>query len=136
MTQIRIADGRDHPLLGKYDSHIPPERLDECIRNNRIIVCENGGEFVGWLRYGFFWDSVPFMNMLFVLEAFRGKGYGGMLTEKWETVMKQSGFDCVMTSTQANEYSQHFYRKHGYEDTGGFFPTDEPYELILTKRLG
>ena len=40
-----------------------------------------------------------------------------------------------MTSTQANETSQHFYRKLGYRDMGGFTPFGEEYEIIMGKQL-
>jgi hypothetical protein len=32
--------------------------------------------------------------------------------------MKQMGFKMTMTSTQADEGAQHFYRKLGYKDAG------------------
>jgi hypothetical protein len=31
---------------------------------------------IGWLRYNLFLDNVPFMNTLFILEAYRNKGIG------------------------------------------------------------
>ena len=57
----------------------------------------------------------------------------------WENEMRGRGYDLVMTSTQADETAQHFYRKLGYQDIGGFvlpFPGHEqPTELILAKEL-
>ncbi|NLV92595.1 MAG: GNAT family N-acetyltransferase, partial [Firmicutes bacterium] len=41
----------------------------------------------------------------------------------------------VMTSTQADEEGQHFYRKLGYRDIGGFVLPGEPLELIMIKEL-
>ena len=55
---------------------------------------------------------------------------------RWESDMKNMGYNIVYTSTQADEDAQHFYRKRGYEDVGGFrLPGQEPLELILCKRL-
>ena len=34
---------------------------------------------VGILRYSLFWDSIPFCNLLYIVEDERGKGGGLML---------------------------------------------------------
>jgi len=49
--------------------------------------------------------------------------------------MVEKGYGTAMTSTQANETSQHFYRKLGYRDMGGFTPFGEEYEIIMGKQL-
>lgn len=49
--------------------------------------------------------------------------------------MKQAGYETVMTSTQSDEYAQHFYRRLGYAAVGGFLPPGEAYELMLAKKL-
>ena len=52
-----------------------------------------------------------------------------------ETEMKNQGFGLVMTSTQVDESAQHFYRKLGYKDCGGFvidIPNyEQPMEMFL-----
>ena len=99
------------------------------------MLLEQGDGIAGWLRYNLFWDSIPFVNLLFLLDDFRGQGYGKELMLYWEHEMASRGFQWVMTSTQANECAQHFYRKLGYEDAGGFLPPGEPLELVLMKKL-
>lgn len=53
--------------------------------------------------------------------------------------MKQAGYGMVMTSTQVDETAQHFYRKLGYKDAGGFVINipkyQQPMELILIKEI-
>jgi ribosomal protein S18 acetylase RimI-like enzyme len=44
------------------------------------------------MRYGFFWDNTPFMNMIWVDEEYRGKGAGKQVVLFWEDQMKQKGF--------------------------------------------
>ena len=59
--------------------------------------------------------------------------------EYWENDMRSKGSEIIMTSTQADETSQHFYRKLGYKDCGGFVIDikgyEQPTELILIKDL-
>jgi GNAT superfamily N-acetyltransferase len=101
----------------------------------RVSVVEIGGEFAGWLRWNLFWDNTPFLNMLYLLEPFRGKGHGRQVIASWEEEMQRLGFDRVMTSTASDEYAQHFYQKLGYAALGGFSPFGDAYELIFGKIL-
>ena len=134
-VKIRLAEERDFEALHRHDKHISQEMLKKKISGKNILIAETNGEFAGWLRYNFFWDEIPFMNMLFVPEKLRGAGIGSGLVKKWESLMFSEGYKMLLTSTQSNEYSQHFYRKLGYNDLGGFFPFGEEYEIILGKDL-
>jgi len=87
------------------------------------------------MRFGYFWDNTPFMNMLWIDEAYRGLGFGKKVVQYWEELMKQKGFKIVMTSTQSDEAAQHFYRKLDYKDAGCLIQENRPLEIILAKRL-
>ena len=117
------------------DQHIDAAELSHLISRSMVLVAEQDGHIHGWLRWNLFWDNTPFMNMLYVLEPYRGAGLGRALVQHWETDRIAEGYHTVMTSTASDEYAQHFYRKLGYETVGGFTPFEEPYELILAKRL-
>ena len=132
---IRIAKLSDLHFLKRYDKHISETELRNAIIQKHIFIAETNGKTVGWLRYNYFWDNTPFMNMLFILSEYRGNQYGTNLISYWEAQMKRVGFHVVMTSTQANECAQHFYHKLGYNTIGGFLMENEPYELILSKEL-
>lgn len=53
--------------------------------------------------------------------------------------MSELGCKMVMTSTQVDEYAQHFYRRLGYIDRGSLFldntPFEQPQEMIMLKIL-
>ena len=132
---IRPANLSDLAVLVQHDHHISPEELAQLIHLSRISVAEEDGTFLGWLRWNLFWDNTPFMNLLFLLEDFRGKGFGKAMVACWEEEMRRSGYHIVMTSTASDEYAQHFYRKLGYTAIGGFALPGDPYELILSKEL-
>ena len=132
---IRYAEETDIPILSEHDKHISKTELKNCIRLKHILVLFVDEVFVGWLRYNLFWDSTPFMNMLYVLEGMRGKGYGKEFVTFWENEMRQKGYDRVLTSTLSNEQAQFFYRKLGYTDTGSLLLPNEPLEIIFLKNL-
>lgn len=134
-AMIRPASPADLSFLAEHDRHVTPAELDNIIRLGRILLIEAGGERVGWLRWNLFWDNTPFMNMLYLLDGHRMQGHGRALVRHWEQLMREKGYPTVMTSTQANEAAQHFYRHLGYVDIGGFLQAGEPYELILSKAL-
>ena len=132
---LRPAVPADLAFLAGHDRHITPAELDSSIRLGRILLAETDGQICGWLRWNLFWDNTPFMNLLYLLEDFRMQGYGRALVRQWEQEMRERGHATVMTSTQANEAAQHFYRHLGYTDVGGFLLPGEAYELILSKAL-
>ena len=132
---IRFATINDFNFLYEHDKHIAPHELSRSIGIKHIYIVEENGKFVGWLRYGLFWDNTPFMNMLYILEEYRNKGYGRQLTVHWEKQMKQSGFSVVMTSTVSCEYAQHFYNRLGYKTIGGFALPKDEYEIIMSKEI-
>ena len=130
---IRYAEQGDIPFLIGRDKHISKAELENSVRMKRVLVLIVDGAPVGWLRYNLFWDNTPFMNLLYVLEDARGKGYGKELVAFWENEMGRKGYGRVLTSTLSNEQAQFFYRKLGYTDAGALLLPDEPLEIILLK---
>ena len=134
--KIRSAKSEDLDSIRIYDIHISALNLKKCILEKRVYVMEDEMGLIGCLRYGYLYDSYPFLNLIYLKDSFRRKGYGTLLMDRWESDMKNMGYNIVYTSTQVNENAQHFYRKRGYEDVGGFRPYgQEALELILCKRL-
>lgn len=131
---IRFAKSNDKDMLTQYDKHVSEEEMEKIIQQDRIFIAEEGGRFVGWLRYNLFWDNTPFLNMLYILEGYRGRGLGRQIVMCWENEMKRKGYRTLMASTQADEYAQHFYFRLGYEAVGGFRLDNEPYEIIFSKK--
>lgn len=136
MIEIRKAQIKDEKYFDVPKTHISYEDLKKKIEDGMIYIALADGKIVGWLRYGLFWDQIPFMNHLFFIESFRRRGYGTKLVTFWEKEMYEKGYKLAMTSTQIDEEGQHFYRKLGYKDIGGFTFPDQPLELIMLKTLG
>ncbi len=130
---IRTAGPEDLDVLAAHEHHITPGVLRDCVAQGRILIAEADGEFAGWLRWNLFWDIVPFMNLLFVEEAYRGQGIGRALTKHWEEAMRAQGHGKVMTSSAQDECAQHFYVRLGYRAIGGFMITGDPLEILFEK---
>lgn len=132
---VKYATPDHHIWLADNDTDVSPEIIKEKIATQQILVAEVNSEPVGWLRFGYFWDTIPLMYMLAIEEPFRDKNIGTQLVQFWEHEMKVKKFQLVMTTTQSNETAQDFYRKLGYTDAGSFTLPPEPVELIFYKLL-
>lgn len=139
MLKIRYVQIEDKEFWYSLDKHLPEIEFDNKIRNKQGYVLLNDDKAIGLLRYNLFWDNTPFCTMLFVAGKYQGKGYGRKLMEYWESEMKEQGYGMLLTSTQVDETSQHFYRKLGYKDCGGFVidipEYEQPMEMFMIKAI-
>jgi len=136
---IEYVTEDDKEFWFQFDSHISVEEFLDKISRKMGYVIFDDDKRVGLLRFNLFWDNTPFCTMLFVDWNLQGKGYGKMLMEHWENEMRSKGYGMVMTSTQVDENSQHFYRKLGYQDAGGLLLNllgyEQPMEMFFVKGL-
>lgn len=132
---IRSATEADIDSLLPFE-HLGREALCRCARGGFVYAVELDGETVGVLRYGLFWQAIPFLDLIFLAPKARGKGIGTEAVRLWEAEMKLRGFYDVLTSTQADETAWRFYEKLGYRRAGGFYPPgQQAEEIIYSKRL-
>ena len=126
--EIRLANSEDKRAVIQYDNHIHPDRVGECIRNGFVYVLCDEKKIVGVLRYSLFWQTIPFLDLLFIDEAYRGKGYGRQMMAHWESAMQS---EYVMLSTQEDETAKFFYEKLGYRRIGAFLPPEQDADEIM-----
>lgn len=132
--KIRNAVEKDLTELLQYDRHIAAEKLMECVRQGHVYAICLEHEIIGVLRYSFFWQSIPFLELIFIAPNYQRKGIGKDAMAYWEQQMKRLGYQDVMTSTQADETAQFFYEKLGYTKVGAFFPPEQEAEEIMFKK--
>ena len=134
--KIEYASELEFEFILNNDRHVSKQLIKNKLNEKEVIIAKNNdNEIVGWLRYNYFWDNTPFMNMLYLNEEYRSKGIGKELVGFWENEMRILGYEMVMTSTLSNEQAQHFYRKLGYKDAGSLLLEGEPLEIIFTKSI-
>ncbi len=137
---IRFVTAADEAGWFALDAHLPEAEFSRKVRDRQGLVLLEDDRIIGILRWNLFWDEIPFCSLLHIAEDRRSRGYGTLLMSAWEREMAEQGFDMLMTSTQSDETAQHFYRKLGYRDSGGFnvdIPgREQPLELVFLKGLG
>jgi GNAT superfamily N-acetyltransferase len=136
MPNIRFAQMTDLTAIYELDHHLVASNLGQKIESNEILVVEVSSRIIGILRFSMFWDEIPFINMLRIRDAYQSRGFGRALVQEWENEMLKLGHTKLLTSTQADEEAQYFYRKIGYIDIGGFVLPSEPLEIIFFKAIG
>lgn len=132
---IRPARQEDLALLEPLDSHVAPGELGWLQRQGRLLLAWEGEALRGFARWNLFWDNTPFLNLLYVLESWRGQGVGSALLAAFEEQARQGHFPQVLTSTLSSEEAQHFYRHRGYVDCGALLLPGEALELLFRKEL-
>lgn len=136
---IRYVKKQDKASWCILDGSLSSAGFAEKVRNKQGYVFIKDGRIIGVLRYNLFWDMIPFCTHLYIDDENRSRGYGRQLMERWENDMRRKACDMTMTSTQVNEEGQHFYRKLGYMDCGGFTMSiqghEQPMELIMVKAI-
>ena len=135
MIEIKLATSQDYTYLVHKDHHVQPEVITKKIEDAEIIVVLDNEQNIGWLRFNYFWDEIPFMNMLWIEEDYRKKGIGTRLVNFWEIEMQKRGNNQVMTSTLSDETAQHFYRKLEYQDCESLLLLDGALEILFLKSL-
>ena len=137
--QIRYVVKEDKVFWFSLDKHLAETEFEKKVRDKMGYVLLQDGQPIGLLRYNLFWDNTPFCTMLYIDWEHHKKGYGKELLAHWEKDMKKAGYGMVMTSTQVDEEAQHFYRKLGYQDAGGFVVNvpgyEQPMEMLMVKGI-
>ena len=139
MTEIRYVQSGDKDFWYSLDKHLPEIEFEKKVRDKMGYILLEDNRPIGLLRYNLFWDNTPFCTLLFIDWERQKKGYGRLLMEHWENDMKSQGYGMIMTSTQVDENAQHFYRKLGYKDCGGFVIDvpgfEQPMEMFMIKGI-
>ena len=134
--EIRLAEQQDIERAIQYDSHIPVARFLQCVENGQVYLLLDAETVLGVLRYSLFWQTIPFLEHIYLAESARGQGFGTRMMQRWENDMREMGFSAVMTSTQADETAWMFYEKRGYRRIGAFLPPlQEAQEWMYWKDL-
>lgn len=137
--EIKIVTDQDKEFVMSIDKHIDDISYANRVYTKSGYVIWEKDRRIGIISHCVIWDRIPFMNLIWLSEEHRGKGFGRGAILAWEEEMKNRGYRMVLISTQVDEDAQYLYRKLGYIDCGGWVfcntPFDQPMELFLRKVL-
>lgn len=138
-VKLICPEGQTIEYVRSLDGHVSDRAFTAALSEGRCFAITADGKNVGVLRYGLFWDTIPFLNLIYLEDGLRRGGIGSRALALWESMMSQQGHGMVMTSTQSDEEAQHFYRTMGYKDAGCLLLDcpgyEQPMEMFFTKAL-
>ena len=93
--EIKAVTDSDKQFVMSIDNHV-----DDIGYANRVytksgyVIWENK-QRIGIITHCILWDNLPFLNLIYIREEYRGKGFGKQAIIHWENEMKNQGM--IMT---------------------------------------
>ena len=107
--------------------------------DGRIVLAESAqGGVVGYVRWDYFWDTIPFRLTARVKPDHQRRGVGRRLCERIEDTFRWSGCRFWLSSTEeTNENSRRFHESIGFRPIGKLaeLGQDVP-EIFYRKDIG
>lgn len=116
---IQEATVGDIPELGPLDRWPSEAAWRERIGAGGVLVARHAGRIVALLRHCVLWTTVPFVELIWVDPAFRGRGLSRRLLAALTDRLRQRGFVALLSSSQEDEPEAQAWHRHvGFSDNG------------------
>lgn len=100
---VRLAQETDIPALQQLDPWPKEHIWRQKIAGGEVMVLELDGSVVGLMRYDLLWTTVPFLGLIEIEAAHRGKGYSRMMLEFLKAHLREQGYVAPLSSSQTDE---------------------------------
>lgn len=118
-ASVRFARTDDIPALHALDEWPKESAWRRLIANNEVIVLEVGGDVAGLAHFVVLWTTVPFMSMIVLDEAHRGRGYSRVLVDFLCEQLRAQGYVALLSSSQTDEPEPQAWHRHlGFASNG------------------
>jgi GNAT superfamily N-acetyltransferase len=115
----RLANDADLPKLQQLDPWPKEHIWKQKIMCSEVIVLELNNEVIGLLRYDLLWTTVPFIGLIEIEAAHRGKGYSRLMLEFLKQHLREQGYIALLSSSQTDEPTpQNWHRHMGFKSNG------------------
>lgn len=126
---IRFADPSELKLVRLLDPHskyIDPKKIEQKVVANEIIIALDDVQPIGLVKFSYFWATRPYMDLIWIKEAYRNKGIGKQLLSFLEDYLVSQGYLYLMTSSEKDELAP-----QKWHTSQGFIPCGELTSLNL-----
>lgn len=143
MFSVRAATREDLPGIVAVDEAVIGDRhgedtLGPAIDAGHVLVAEEDGAVLAYLRWDIFWDSIPLCLTVRVLAGHRRRGIGRALYALAEDGFRAAGASFWLSSTEeTNERSLLFHEALGFRRIGALSELGQDVrEVFMRKDLG
>ena len=109
---VRLAEPNDIKALQKLDPWPREPIWQQKIVGGEVIVLEVDGSVIGLVRYAVLWTTVPFMGLIEIAAAHRGKGYSRLLLSYLKDHLCAQGYVALLSSSQTDEPAAQRWHLH------------------------
>ena len=132
---LRAAQDTDFDFVRGFSSEPRDDRLRAQIQDGRLRIIESSEGPIGFIKFYVLWEVLPFLEVIMIRDDCRGRGIGTEAVRAWEAEMSARSFQRAITSTQADETAQYFWRRIGYQDCGSLELPGRPVELFMYRDI-
>lgn len=120
--------------LIKFNAQFIAEDLQQNYEEINLHIKDENGEIAGGINSVFCWNWIE-VDILWVDDRFRGRGYGSGLLQEIERIAKEKQCTFIKLNTFSFQAPE-FYRKHGFQETARIDDAPRGHQhYYLLKRL-
>jgi len=130
---------KDLNYLIKHDNHIKKQTIRKKIKLKEYILYELEKKIIGFMRFGFIWSAIPYIEIIKVDEEFRKRGFAKEMVNFLEKIAKKNKQKFILSSSTGNEKEpQNWHKKIGFKEIGKLkqinYPSKVP-EVFFIKKI-
>lgn len=140
MPDVRTATLADIPAIQDIDRVLDQRVSDEsvlrhAIEGGRVAVAFAGEDVAGYVRWDWFWDTIPYCAMARVRPSHQRKGSGRALYAHVENDLARRGCEFWLSSTEEdNDRSLRFHRALGFRLIGALSDLGQDCREIFMRK--
>jgi GNAT superfamily N-acetyltransferase len=141
MTEVQIDFASEGELrwIEQNDTYISRQTIEKKLKDREYIVARHKDRLAGYIRFGYFWSMIPYIEIISVEDQFKLQGIGRAMVNFLEDLARAKGQKLIMSSSQADEpQAQAFHRKVGFRDAGALvdlLPLQSVTEVVFVKTI-
>ena len=116
---VRLAQEADIQALQRLDRWPKEHVWRQKIANGEVVVLEHETQVIGLIHYAVLWTTVPFMGLIEIEAAHRGKGYSRLMLAFLKEHLRGQGYLALLSSSQTDEPEPQRWHLHmGFRSDG------------------
>ena len=97
MFDIRYANETDRSFWFTLDEHISESEFLLKVRDKRGYIILDDETPIGIMRYNLFWDIIPCLTFIYIVDDFQKKGLGKRAMQYWENTSFEQPEELVLS---------------------------------------
>ena len=115
---VRLAVPDDLAFIMRK-CHFSKEEVLRKIGEDQIFILTVENQPAGYLSIGYLWSTIPYIDMLWISEAYQKKGFSRNLLGFVEGYLKERGYTILYSSSTADEAEPQAWHRHiGFIECG------------------